>query len=122
MLRWFPRLQVTTACFSCSPPNLDFLDPYLIFMYMHYNYCHRATTHLQLNILLLLCQCLQLRRESSGRCTKYRKSSCAAYDIVDSNKRRVLKPKHKICVINMIIIFNTKNVVYKFTGVNETAH
>jgi len=27
MLRWFPRLQVATACFSCSPPNLNFLDP-----------------------------------------------------------------------------------------------
>ena len=27
MLRWFPRLQVATACFSCSPPDLNFLDP-----------------------------------------------------------------------------------------------
>jgi len=32
MLRWFPRLQVATACFSCSPPDLNFLDPYSIFM------------------------------------------------------------------------------------------
>jgi hypothetical protein len=32
MLRWFPRLQVATACFSCSPPDLNFVDPYLIFM------------------------------------------------------------------------------------------
>ena len=54
MLRWFPRLQVATACFSCSPPDLNFLDPYFIFRYMHYNYCHRARAHLQLNILLLL--------------------------------------------------------------------
>jgi hypothetical protein len=54
MLRWFPRLQVATACFSCSPPVLNFLDPYFIFMYMHYNHCNRATAHLQLNILLLL--------------------------------------------------------------------
>jgi hypothetical protein len=53
MLRWFPRLQVATACFSCSPPDLKFLDPYFIFMYMHYNHCDRATAHLQLNILLL---------------------------------------------------------------------
>jgi len=53
MLRWFPRLQVATACFSCSPPNLNFLDPYFIFMYTHYNHCHRATAHLQLNVLLL---------------------------------------------------------------------
>ena len=35
MLRWFPRLQVATACFSCSPPDLNFLDPYFIFMYTH---------------------------------------------------------------------------------------
>ena len=54
MLRWFPRLQVATACFSCSPPDLNFLDPYFIFMYMQKNHCHRATAHLQLNILLLL--------------------------------------------------------------------
>jgi len=54
MLRWLPRLQVATACFSCSPPYLNFLDPYFIFMYMHYNHCHRVTVHLKLNILLLL--------------------------------------------------------------------
>jgi len=49
----FPRLQVATACFSCSPPDLNFLDPYFVFMYMHYNHWARATTHLQLNWLLL---------------------------------------------------------------------
>ena len=54
MLRWFPRLEVATACFSCSPPEWSFLHPYFILMYMHYNHCHRATAHLQLNILLLL--------------------------------------------------------------------
>ena len=54
MLRWFPRLQVSTTCFSCSPPDLNFLDPYFIFMYMYNNHCHRVTAHLQLNILLLL--------------------------------------------------------------------
>jgi hypothetical protein len=48
MLRWFPRLQVATVCFSCSPPGLIFLDPYFTFMYKHYNHCHRVTTHLQL--------------------------------------------------------------------------
>jgi hypothetical protein len=32
MLRWFSRLQVATACFSCSPPDLNFLDPYFLFM------------------------------------------------------------------------------------------
>ena len=51
---WFPRLQVATACFSCSPPELNLLDPYFIFMYMLNNHCHRATPHLQLNLLLLL--------------------------------------------------------------------
>jgi len=54
MLRWFPRLQVSTACFLCSPPDLNFLDPYFIFTYMHNDNCHRATVHFQLNILLLL--------------------------------------------------------------------
>jgi hypothetical protein len=54
MLRWFPRLPVATACFSCSPPDLNLLDPYIIFMYTHYNHCHRVTAYLQLNILLLL--------------------------------------------------------------------
>ena len=56
MLRRFSRFQVATTCFPCSPPNLNFLDPYFLFMYtsMHNNHCHRATAHLQLNILLLL--------------------------------------------------------------------
>jgi hypothetical protein len=49
----FLRLQVATACFSCSPPNLNFLDPYFAFMYVHNNHCHRVSTHLQLNKLLL---------------------------------------------------------------------
>ena len=31
-LRWFQRLQVATACFSCNPPDLNTLDPYFIFM------------------------------------------------------------------------------------------
>ena len=37
MLRWFPRLQVATACFSCSPPDLNFLHPYIIFMLSLFN-------------------------------------------------------------------------------------
>ena len=32
MLRWFPRLQVATACFQCSPADLNLLDPYFTFM------------------------------------------------------------------------------------------
>jgi len=32
MLRWFPILQVATACFSCSPPDLNFVAPYFVFM------------------------------------------------------------------------------------------
>jgi len=54
MLRWFPTFQVATTCFSCSPPDLNFLDPYFIFTYMHNCHCHPATGHLQLNISLLL--------------------------------------------------------------------
>ena len=54
MLRRFPTFQVATTCFSCSPPDLNLLDPYFMFMYMYYNHCHRVTAHLQLNILLLL--------------------------------------------------------------------
>jgi hypothetical protein len=60
MLRWIPRLQVATACFSRSPPDLNFLDPYFtfmflyfIFMYMHNYHWHQVTAHLQSNILLL---------------------------------------------------------------------
>ena len=37
-----------------SPPKLNFLDPYFIFMYMHNNHCHQVTAHLRSNILLLL--------------------------------------------------------------------
>ena len=48
MLRWFPTLHVATACFSCSLPDLNFLDPYFVFMYMHYNHCHRVTARLQI--------------------------------------------------------------------------
>jgi hypothetical protein len=34
MLRWSPSFQVATTCFSCSPPDLNFLVTYLIFVYM----------------------------------------------------------------------------------------
>ena len=53
MLRWFPRLQATAECFSFSPPDLKFLDPYFVFMYMCNNHSHGMTVHLQLNTLLL---------------------------------------------------------------------
>jgi len=46
--------SIATACFSCSPPDLNFLDPCFIFMYTHNDHCHRAIAHLQLNILLSL--------------------------------------------------------------------
>jgi hypothetical protein len=29
MLRLFPSFQVATTCFSCSPPNLNFLVTYI---------------------------------------------------------------------------------------------
>ena len=31
MLRWYPRLQVATTCFSCSPPDLNLLVTNFIF-------------------------------------------------------------------------------------------
>ena len=31
MLRWFPRVQVATTCFSCSPPGLNLLVTNFIF-------------------------------------------------------------------------------------------
>ena len=31
MLRWFPTFQVATTCFSCSPPDLNFLVTNFIF-------------------------------------------------------------------------------------------
>jgi len=34
MLRWFSSFQVATTCFSYSPPDLNFLVTYLIFVYM----------------------------------------------------------------------------------------
>ena len=54
MLRWFPRLQVATACFSCSPPDLKFLDPYFMLMYIHNNHYHRATAHVQFIIIIIM--------------------------------------------------------------------
>ena len=33
MLRWFPSFQVATTCFSCSPPDLNFLAT-LFFIYV----------------------------------------------------------------------------------------
>ena len=35
MLRWFPSFQVATTCFSCGPPDLNFLVTFFfIFVYM----------------------------------------------------------------------------------------
>jgi hypothetical protein len=31
MLRWFPRFQVATTCFSCSPPDLSLLVTNFLF-------------------------------------------------------------------------------------------
>jgi len=91
MLRWFPRLQVATACFSCSPPDLNLLDPYFIFMlsyfvlmYMHNNHCLRVTAHLQLNILLLNVLLLVLSDSFcvTTHCTVTLNGQTARYDCV----------------------------------------
>jgi len=34
MLRWFPRFQVATTCFSCSPPDLNLVVTTFMFVYM----------------------------------------------------------------------------------------
>jgi len=31
MMRWFPRFQVATTCFSCSPPDLNLVVNNFIF-------------------------------------------------------------------------------------------
>jgi hypothetical protein len=38
MLRWFPIFQVATACFSCRLADLNFLDPYFIFIVIFISY------------------------------------------------------------------------------------
>jgi hypothetical protein len=49
MLSWFPRLQVATTCFSCSPPDVNFSSkPVSCFVYVLNDHCHRVTTQLQL--------------------------------------------------------------------------
>jgi hypothetical protein len=54
MLRWFPIFQVASTCFSCSPPDLNFLVTYFIFVYMWNNHCHRVITQLQLIIIITI--------------------------------------------------------------------
>ena len=35
MLRWFPRFQVATTCFSCSPPDLNLLvTNFMVFIHV----------------------------------------------------------------------------------------
>ena len=57
MLRRFPRLTVATACYSCSPPDLNLLVACFIFMYMHNNHCHRVTAQLQVIIIIIIIIC-----------------------------------------------------------------
>jgi len=53
MLRWFPSFQVATTCFSCSPPDLNFLVFLNICVHVK-NHCHQVTTQLQLiNIIIM---------------------------------------------------------------------
>jgi len=55
ILRWFPRFQVATTCFSCSPPDLNLLVTNFIFCIHVKNHCHRVTTQLQLiNIIIII--------------------------------------------------------------------
>ena len=34
MLRWFPSFQVATTCLSCSPPDINFLVTFFLFVYV----------------------------------------------------------------------------------------
>jgi len=55
MLRRFPRFQVTTTCFSCSPPDLNLVVTNFVFCIHVKNHCHRVTTQLQLiNIIIII--------------------------------------------------------------------
>src|SRR5215470_4126903 len=49
MLRWFPRFQVATTCFSCSPPDVNLVATISSSCIRVKNHCHRVTTQLQLN-------------------------------------------------------------------------
>ena len=54
MLRWFPRFQVATTCFSCSLPDLNLLVTNFIFCIHENNHCHLVTTQLQLIIIIII--------------------------------------------------------------------
>ena len=60
MLRWFPSFQVATTCLSCSPPDINSLVTYLVFVYMWNNHCHRVITKLQLIIIIIIIKVLLL--------------------------------------------------------------
>ena len=52
ILRWFPRFQVATTCFSFSPPDLNLVVTNFIFC-IHVYHCNRVSTQLQLiNIII----------------------------------------------------------------------
>jgi hypothetical protein len=55
MLSWFPRLQVATRCFSCSPPDVNLVANQSHVLYVLNDHCHRVTTQLQLiNIIIMM--------------------------------------------------------------------
>ena len=43
MLRWFPSFQVATTCFSCSPPDLNFLVTFFFFFFPYLCTCNITT-------------------------------------------------------------------------------
>jgi hypothetical protein len=76
MMRWFPKLQVATACFSFSLPELNFLDPYFIIMCMHNNHCHRVTAHLQFIYMYIYIYIYIFEYTVSGGEEKYIRGFC----------------------------------------------
>ena len=56
MLRWFPRFQVATTCFVCSPPDLNLLVTNFIFcIHVKKKTLQRVTTQLKLiNVIIII--------------------------------------------------------------------
>jgi hypothetical protein len=50
MLRWFPRFQVVTTCFSCGPPKVNLAA----IVYIEINPCHRVKTQVQFIIIITI--------------------------------------------------------------------
>jgi hypothetical protein len=94
ILRWFPRFQVATTCFSCSPPDLNvnllakckfISNQFRIFVYMLNNHCHRVTAQLQLiNIIIIyiINIIIYIRMRARVCVTKYKQHGIILYNVI----------------------------------------